>query len=92
VEVAGVKNEADVEMIECVKNEKRVWRTISRSTPISSVTTLLPTEAGTRITYSMDYELPYSVLGKVIDKLRVSRELEKSIEQGFAKLKAIAEK
>ena len=93
VELAGVKSESNVEMTECVKNKKRAWRAISGSpTPVSNVTALTPTEAGTKITYLMDYELPYSFLGKIIDKLRVSKELEKSIEQGFKKLKATVEK
>lgn len=92
VEVAGVKSEADVEMVECVKNEKRAWRTTSPRTPITSVTTLTPTEAGTRVTFLMEYNLPYSIFGKVIDKLRVSRELDKGIEQGFENLKVTAEK
>jgi uncharacterized membrane protein len=92
VEVASVKSEADFEMVECVKNEKRAWRTTSPRTSITSVTTLTPTEAGTRVTFLMEYNLPYSILGKVIDKLRVSRELEKGIEQGFENLKVTAEK
>lgn len=92
VEVAGVKSEADVEMVECVKNKKRAWRTTSPRTPITSVTTLTPTEAGTRIAFLMEYKLPYSILGKVIDKVRVSKQLERNIEQGFKNLKTAAEK
>lgn len=53
---------------------------------------LKPIESGTKIVFLMNYELPYSVLGKVIDKLKVSKELEKGIMQGFQKLKVVAEK
>ena len=40
----------------------------------------------------IDYELPYSVLGKLIDKLRVHKALEKSFDIGLKKLKDILEK
>jgi uncharacterized membrane protein len=92
VEVAGIKGESDVEMTECVKNQKRGWRTIGGNlTSISSVT-LSPTKAGTKVSFVMDYALPYSILGKIIDKLRVSKELEKNIENGLKKMKDVLEK
>jgi hypothetical protein len=40
----------------------------------------------------MDYALPYSILGKIIDKLRVSKEMEKNIERGLNKMKDVLEK
>ena len=40
----------------------------------------------------MDYDLPYSFLGKLVDKLRVSRDLEKGTEKALKKLKDISEK
>jgi hypothetical protein len=39
----------------------------------------------------IDSELPYSILGKIIDKLVVSRSFERSIERGLAKLKTMLE-
>jgi len=39
----------------------------------------------------MDYELPYSILGKIVDKLRVSKNLEKSIETNHMNLKKAIE-
>jgi len=36
------------------------------------------TANGTKMTYSVDYELPYSVLGKLLDKLKVSKDMEKN--------------
>ena len=92
VEIAGVKGESDIEMTECVKNKKRVWRTTSGNMTAVSSVTLTPTKVGTKVTYLMDYDLPYSILGKIIDKLRVSKEIGKGIEQGFKKIKAVAEK
>ena len=54
--------------------------------------TLEPAGAGTNLTMKMDYELPYSVLGKLLDKIKVSKELEESIANDLEKLKSILEK
>jgi len=43
--------------------------------------TFEPTAKGTKLTFSLDYEVPYSVLGKVIDKLKVGKDIEKSMSQ-----------
>jgi len=92
VEVAGIKGESDVEMTECIKNQKRGWRTIGGNLTSISSATLSPTKAGTKVTFIMDYELPFSILGKIIDKLRVSKEMEKNIENGLKKMKDMLEK
>ncbi len=34
------------------------------------------TDKGTKVNAIFDYELPYSLLGKIMDKLKVSKELE----------------
>jgi len=33
----------------------------------------------------MDHNLPYSILGNIIDELRVSREIDKGVERGIKK-------
>ena len=53
--------------------------------------TLEPIAKGTKVTYLMDYEMPYSVLGKLIDKLRFRKAMEKSFEVGLKKLKSMME-
>ena len=91
-EAAGVKAEYDAEITESIENEKGVWRSTGGNfTGIGSVT-LSPTKAGTKVTMAIDYELPYSILGKLIDKLRVHKELEKSFDVGLKKLKDTLEK
>ena len=47
----------------------------------NALRTLEPTAKGTKLTSTMDYELPYSILGKLVDKLRVSRDVEKTMER-----------
>jgi uncharacterized membrane protein len=91
-EVAGVKQESDVEITEWVENEKAAWRTIGGNATIIFSSTFSPTKNGTKVTFTQDYGLPYSVLGKIIDKLRFHKAIEKDTEKALIKLKAMAEK
>lgn len=94
----GRKFEFDVEFTDLVENEKCSWRTVSGNfigfgTCIHAfgTTTLTPIEGGTRMTIIMNYRLPYSILGRIIDKLVVTREMKKGLEKGQEKLKSILE-
>ena len=91
-EAAGVKAEWDAETTEVIENEKAAWRSTGGNFTGIGSTALSPTKAGTKVTMAMDYELPYSVLGKLIDKLRVHKALEKSFDIGLKKLKDVLEK
>jgi len=44
------------------------------------------------VTLGATYELPYSLLGKLIDKLHTRKAMEKSFEVGLKKLKDMMEK
>jgi len=84
----GNQQEWDMEVTEFVKNKKMVTRTIGASKFKAGISfTLEPTAKGTKVTYSMDYELPYSVLGKLIDKLKVGKDIEKNIGAVMEKAK-----
>jgi uncharacterized membrane protein len=91
-EIAGVKAEWDAETTERIENEKLGWRSIGGSFTGFGSFDFTPTQAGTKVSVMMDYEMPYSIFGKLIDKLRVHKAMEKSIDDGLKKLKAIAEK
>ena len=91
-EIAGIKAENDVEITEIKENEKSSWRTTAGSATIIFSGTFSPTKDGTKVTFTEDYELPYSILGKIIDKLRVHKAIEKDVENALKKLKAAAEK
>ena len=54
--------------------------------------TFTPTEGGTKFSMVIDYELPYSVLGKLIDKLRVRKAIDKSYDEALKRLKEMAER
>jgi carbon monoxide dehydrogenase subunit G len=76
----GSTMEFDSEVIEFVRNERLVSHTIGASKFKGTASfTLEPLAKGTKLTYSMDYEMPYSVLGKLIDKLSVQKKMEEGI-------------
>ena len=90
-EAGGVKSEWDTETTEWEQCKRGAWRsTGGMFTGIGSMT-LTPTEAGTTATFMMDYELPYSIFGRIIDKLRVCKAVEKGAIEGLRKLKEITE-
>ena len=91
-EIGGQQREWDMEITEFVKNKKMSDRTIGASKhKMSGSWTLEPTAKGTKLTVSIDYELPYSVLGKVIDKLKVSKDIDKSMGEMMENLKKALE-
>jgi len=90
--MAGINNEADAEITEWTTNEKASWRTTSGNPTMLFTATLAPTRNGTTVTFVVDYEVPYSVLGKIIDKLRIHKGMEKDGENALKKMKAMAEK
>jgi carbon monoxide dehydrogenase subunit G len=80
----GSTMEHDTEVIEFVQNEKFVSHTIGASKFKGKASfTLEPTAKGTKLTYSMDYEMPYSVIGKLIDKVSVHKKMEEGISNAL---------
>ena len=86
------KFEYDIEVTEYVENERCSWRTTSGDWTALGTYVLKPTEAGTELTMITDYQLPYSLLGKIIDKLRVRKGVERNIETALENIKSIVEK
>ena len=69
----------DIEITEFVKNKKIASHTIGKGDmKVTDSWTLEPTAKGTKLTTSMDYELSYSLLGRLVDKVRVSKFIEKT--------------
>ena len=91
-DIAGAKGEWDAEITEFVDNQSVSWRTTSGNPTIIYHAAIEPSETGTKLTTAFDYELPYSILGKIIDKLRVHKTLEKESERALQKMKNAAEK
>ncbi|MFB0569463.1 MAG: SRPBCC family protein, partial [Nitrososphaeria archaeon] len=81
--VIAREGEFDLEIMENIENEKisSRWRGTERVRNTIVTYTLKPTEAGTEMTYAVDYEMPWGVLGKFLDKLFAQRMAEKTIEK-----------
>lgn len=90
-ELSGREMEFDMQTTAWVENKNIAWES---EEPMKSVGgyVLEPAGAGTKLVMKMDYELPYSVLGKLLDKIKVSKELEKDIAESLEKLRKILEK
>jgi len=86
----GPKTEWDMEVTEFVKNKKVTTHTDKPSKMTNSLI-LEPTDKGTKLTHEIEYELPYSILGKVIDKLKVSKNLKKEMDMWLPNAKQALE-
>jgi carbon monoxide dehydrogenase subunit G len=74
----GTTTETDLEVTEFVVNKKFAQRSIGASkTKMAFSYTLEPAAKGTKVALDIDYEVPYSILGKLIDKLKVQKDVEK---------------
>ena len=51
-----------------------------------------PRKKGSAITWTVEYQLPYSFLGKLVDKLKASKELEAGMGRSFENLRQLAER
>ncbi len=90
VKSAGVKNWFENKVTRYVENEGMEWKSIA-GMKNEGGWSFTPTKNGTEVTFFMDYELPASYLGKVLDKLFVERENRKDINESLERLKAILE-
>lgn len=90
-EMAGVKGEFDAVITEWVENERVKWRTIKGNGPGVFLATLSPSGEGFKITTSFDYKLPYSIIGKLMDRLRVRKAMEAEAEKALQKMKDASE-
>ncbi len=85
--------EVEVETTEFVENEKVVNQQKGGALKKMIMTdTFEPTDGGTRWTSIVEYELPYSLLGKLMDKLKFRKALEKSSDYYVNKTKELIEK
>jgi len=85
--------EGEAETTELVKNKRDVMRMKSGTLKKYESTDLFePTEKGTKWTVILEYELPYSLLGKIVDKLKARKDMEKSMDYSMKKTKELIEK
>ena len=84
--------ESDFEVTEYKENERTAFRSTAGNATVFGSSTLTPSRGGTEVRSELNYELPYSILGKIIDRLKVSREARKNAKQTLLNLKKMLEK
>jgi uncharacterized membrane protein len=82
----------DAGITEFIKNKKITWHTVEGSQVKVALSFILePTTNGTKLINSFDYELPYSILGKLLDKVKVSKGIDKEAALWMGKAKQALE-
>jgi uncharacterized membrane protein len=86
----GVKIKGEHEVINMTENEHLVVKTISG---IDSTFEFMfqPSGSGTHLTIRVDYKLPGSVIGQLLNKLVIEQKNENDLIEGLQNLKAIME-
>jgi len=89
--VIGSQDKFDATITECLENEKIVYSIQAKGTRnCIQKYALKPTEAGTDLTFLMEYEIPNPII-RIIDKLMM-RMSEKVFNKSLENLKSILEK
>ena len=82
----------DLEITESLENEKMMYCLDVGKFSVMVTYNLEPIEDGTKFTYAVDYEMPWSILGKIIEKTYYHRHMEKEYERSLKNFKSILEK
>jgi uncharacterized membrane protein len=82
----------DFEITESLENEKIAYLLVESR--MSAILTYLlePVEEGTKLTYAMDYKMPWGIFGKFLDRLFGQRIVKKEFKRSLENLKSILEK
>ncbi len=86
----GVKIKGEHEVLEMTPNEYLLVKTTS-GIDSSFEFIFQPIASGTRLTIRVDYKLPGSVLGQLLNKLVIEKKNEDDLRDGLANLKALVE-
>ena len=87
----GVHYKTTLEITEFVPNQKFVSRSTEGVKSTSTWEFKPNPDGGTEVTFTSDYTLPGSFLGRLMDKLVMEREIEKNTVQTLVNLKKILE-
>jgi hypothetical protein len=80
--------EDDFKVTESLENEKITY--LHENSPVTYI--LKTTDEGTKLTYVVEYEMPWGIVGKFLAKLFSKRMGEREFERSLEKLKSILEK
>jgi len=92
IKVLGVELETNWEVVEVVPNSLlRVEGTSHGKGRASLTQQVSPDGTGSRVTFTVDYDPPFGVLGEIADKLVFERRNEDQADEILARLKALCE-
>ncbi len=87
-QVAGIQGHLDVEYKEWVANKYvRVENVGPYFRNSGGSFTLTEEEGETLVNFEIHYDIPFSIVGQLLDRLFISRELESGFERGFRRMK-----
>ncbi len=93
VNITTEKGQMDAETIEMKENGKVVWRYTGGA--FTGLETFVLTEgkdgANVMVSDILEYELNDAIVGKMVDKMQFQKAMERNIDIGLQKLKALAE-
>lgn len=92
-EMLGMSLESDT--VETKVEENKIYGFQQTGGFLKNGETLLeinPTKNGSSVTWTTEYEPPYSYLGKVMDKLRMKKQFEDAVDESAKNLKKLLER
>ncbi len=90
--LSGQKIKSEAEYVEFEKNRRFVERQTEGDMKKWEQTFVFEaTGKGTKVNLTTEYQLPYSILGKIIDRLKAGKEIQTSVEAAIEKTKEILE-
>jgi uncharacterized protein YndB with AHSA1/START domain len=89
---AGRLMKLSYEVTEWVENERLAFRMVSGpAKKDDQIWSIESTPSGSRFILTEDFEMPWGVIGKIMDALFVGRAIGKRLEEMLANLKSLAE-
>lgn len=90
-EFGGFKLEWESEVVKWVKNRLFVIESRSGLLRPRGNDIVEPIKGGTKVTWDMQYDMPFFIIGKVIDTLLFRRIFERQVERNLENLKKLLE-
>jgi hypothetical protein len=92
VKVLGIEFDTEWEVVEVVADTKlRVEGTSQHSGKASLTQNVTPEGSGSRVTFEVDYDPPFGILGEIADKVVFERKNEDDADRILARLKEVCE-
>jgi len=91
----GRRMEWDGEIVEWAEDARIVWQATSgqpKKMQMRAINWAKKEDGNTRYGLEVEYQPPYSILGKVMDGIMIRRAIMRSVKNSLEKLKAVVER